>query len=138
MVGLVLMRTWIGAVAVLAAAVVVTAAAARVHGGLAGTVVQGANRPSCTDAAPCTKPVAGVTLSFVRGGQVVAHTLSDSAGDYTVALGPGTYAVRASVGGAVRRVVPATVRIADAAVLHRRFLLVPAVQIETGGGPSRQ
>lgn len=114
--------------------VLAAVAGARVRGGLTGTVVKASNRPTCTEDRPCTVAAPGTTLAFVRGGSVVAHVVSGAAGAYTIELAPGTYTVRATVGGVAQRVVPAFVRVADAAMLHRQFTITPRVQVQVSGG----
>jgi hypothetical protein len=107
-------------------------------GGLVGTVVKSSNRPSCTEEKPCTVAAPGTTLQFVRGSSVIAHVVSGLAGAYSINLAPGTYSVRASVSGSPRKVTPATVVVADATLVHRRFLVAPRVQIQGATGRSTQ
>lgn len=64
---------------------------------LHGTVVVGPTSPVCREGIPCTKPAAGVVLTFRRGTTVVRAT-TDRHGVYRVSMKAGTYTVKASVG----------------------------------------
>ena len=62
--------------------------------GLFGHVSRGPTMPVCMEGKPCSAPVAGAQLQFLRRGIVVRKTVTGSAGGYRIALAPGTYAVR--------------------------------------------
>lgn len=60
--------------------------------GLTGVVVRGPITPVCRVDVPCDAPFsAGFTVQ--RGGRQVAQFQSDSAGQFTVYLQPGTYSI---------------------------------------------
>lgn len=60
--------------------------------GLTGVVVRGPITPACRIDVPCDAPFsAGFTVQ--RAGRQVAQFQSDSAGQFTVFLEPGTYSV---------------------------------------------
>jgi len=81
-------------VVVAVALVAPATASTRTASGVAGRVVarqadvRGCLRP------PCYKPVAGVTVTFVRGSQTLRVT-SDRLGRFRLLLDPGTWTVRA-------------------------------------------
>ena len=58
------------------------------------------------------RPAAGVVLAFSRGGIVRARTTTATDGSYRVTLGAGTYGVRVIRPAGVRRLSPASVRLA--------------------------
>ena len=62
-------------------------------GGLQGTVSRGPITATCVQGKPCSAPARGVTLSFSRGGSVVAHTKTNEDGIYRVGLAAGRYFV---------------------------------------------
>ena len=62
-------------------------------GVLAGQVVRDATTIQCVRA-PCLEPAAGVVLTILRDGLMVARPKTDAGGRYRLALLPGRYAVR--------------------------------------------
>jgi hypothetical protein len=62
--------------------------------GLYGTVTRGPITPVCVVGQPCDGPAAGVTLKFVRNGDVVGKVRTRSDGKYRIRLAPGSYSVR--------------------------------------------
>lgn len=105
----------LGALALAAPAAASTGAASGVS---VRVVARDASARGCLRA-PCYKPVAGVTVTFVRGSQVVRAT-SDRLGRFRLLLSPGTWTVRAagmvSVGAGPRvvrvqvgRILPLTI-----------------------------
>ena len=79
-----------------------------------GTVTRGPITPTCVQGQPCSGPARGVTLSFSRGGSVVATVKTHDDGTYRVSLPAGRYFVSGAQpvrpqqvgvrGGAFRRV----------------------------------
>jgi hypothetical protein len=59
--------------------------------------------PVCRAGTPCNGPARRVTLSF-RHVFVVHKTTTDGSGNYSIALGSGTYLVTASKGMSIRPV----------------------------------
>ena len=62
--------------------------------GLFGTVTKGPTQPVCRTDVPCTKPAAGVTLTFRRSNTAVARVRTSAFGRYRIRLAPGVYTVR--------------------------------------------
>jgi hypothetical protein len=94
-------------------AVIVTALLALIPGsttttGLRGHVTIGPLTPVCRAGTPCFGNAKHVTLSF-RHVFVVTNAVTDGSGYYRVALGPGTYLVKASKGQSVRPVTVSVV-----------------------------
>ncbi len=85
---------------------------------LHGAVTLGPVTPVCRVGVPCSKPAVRVVLTFTRGTHAV-RVRTDAHGRYAVALVPGTYAVRASLG---MRITPSTVT-ARAGRHLRRFAI---------------
>ena len=82
-------------------------------GGLRGTVWRGPITPVCLQGQPCSAPARGVTLTFSKGGAVVARVKTSDSGTYRVNLPAGRYFVegvqplrpqQVSVGQGFRRV----------------------------------
>ena len=82
-------------------------------GGLEGSVARGPITPTCVQGQPCSAPARGVTLTFSRGGSVVARTKTEDDGTYRVGLPAGRYFVmgvqpvrpqQVTVGSGYRRV----------------------------------
>lgn len=71
--------------------------------GLRGHVTIGPLTPVCRAGTPCNGPARRVTLSF-RRVFVVHKVTTDASGNYSVALGAGTYLVTASRGMSIRPV----------------------------------
>ena len=61
--------------------------------GVHGSVRRGPTQPVCQAETPCTAPVVGARLTFVRGS-VVHRVLTAAGGRYSMRLAPGTYTVR--------------------------------------------
>ena len=109
--------------ALVAAALLFAAPAAAGTSGARGVVRIGPTMPVCAIGRACTRPAAGVTLTFSRAG--VAHrTKTAHDGSYRLALAPGTY--RLLVAGARFGARPRTV-----AVPSGRFV-VRDITIDTG------
>jgi hypothetical protein len=70
--------------------------------GLYGIVMRGPVTPVCVAEQPCSKPAAGVKLTFTRGG-VAKAVVTNQLGRYRLALAPGTYAVRTGAGSGIGR-----------------------------------
>ena len=68
---------------------------------LHGAVRIGPITPVCKAGVPCDKPAAHVVLTFSHGATRV-RTTTDASGRYRVRLRPGTWAVRANVGMAIK------------------------------------
>jgi len=66
--------------------------------GLRGMVVLDPGYPVCKAGMPCSRPATNALLRFWRHGHVVAHTRTDGAGRYRIALRPGTYRVTSATG----------------------------------------
>jgi Carboxypeptidase regulatory-like domain len=62
--------------------------------GVRGVVRRGPITPVCVAELPCDGPARGVTLRFLRDGNVVARTKTNAKGHYGVRLAPGRYVVR--------------------------------------------
>ncbi len=63
------------------------------YSGLQGTVSRGPITPTCVQGKPCSAPARGVTLSFTRGGSVVARVKTSAHGTYRIRLQAGRYFV---------------------------------------------
>jgi hypothetical protein len=85
--------------------------------GLYGVVREGPVTPVCRVGVPCTKPAAGIALTFVGQSGSQWHATSKANGSYRVVLQAGTYRVR--VGGSTTTRIGSTVK--------------PAVVTVTGG-----
>ena len=70
------------------------AAASTPQSGLYGKVTRGPLQPVCQEGVPCDGPALGITLVFVRDGNVVARARTGADGSYRVGLAPGRYSVR--------------------------------------------
>jgi hypothetical protein len=79
---------------------------------LRGTVLVAPAEPVCMPRIPCMRPAADVVLAFSRGGVVRARATTAADGTYRVRLAAGTYAVRVIRPAGVRRLSPASVRLA--------------------------
>jgi hypothetical protein len=104
--------------AVSVACCVAPAAAGPAPGTLSGTVTIGPTAPVCRAGEACTKPAAGIVLTFARGARRVSTTTAAGTGRYRVRLPAGTWAVRASAG---MRITPAAVTVASARARVRNF-----------------
>jgi hypothetical protein len=84
--------------------------------GVEGTVSRGPITPTCVQGQPCSAPARGVTLSFSKGGSVVARVKTGDQGAYRVSLPPGRYFV-----SAVQAVRPQQVRVSSGSFLRADF-----------------
>jgi hypothetical protein len=62
--------------------------------GLFGHVSRGPTRPVCIVGKPCSAPVVGARLEFMRSGRLTASTTTRAGGAYRIELPPGRYTVR--------------------------------------------
>ncbi len=90
--------------------------------GLRGHVTIGPLQPVCRVGTPCEGPAKHIALSFVRAGRST-QTRTDAAGNYRIALAPGTYALHPGRGMFTR---PAKV------LVIRGRIRVVNVAIDTG------
>jgi hypothetical protein len=79
--------------------------------GLFGTVVRSPTTPVCVVGTPCSKPAAGVTLTFSRARYAPRSVLTAWDGAYRIALQPGIYTVRVARISRIERLTPATVTV---------------------------
>jgi hypothetical protein len=105
---------------ILAGVAVVLAA---VLSGLFGTVSRGPITPTCQEGVPCSKPAAGVRLTFLREGRTVKSVVTSSTGAYRVQLAPGTYSVRVSRTSRIERLKPVSVVVRQGVMAHRNFFI---------------
>jgi hypothetical protein len=86
--------------------------AALATSGLFGHVTRGPTTPVCMVGKPCSAPVVGARLEFLRRGVLAGSVRTGAAGGYRISLAPGLYAVRIvrTVPGQPR-FTPQTVRI---------------------------
>ena len=68
--------------------------AALAMSGLFGHVTRGPTTPVCMVGKPCSAPVVGARLEFLRRGVVAGAVRTGVAGGYRISLAPGLYAVR--------------------------------------------
>jgi hypothetical protein len=61
--------------------------------GLRGTVTRGPITPTCSQNEPCSGPAPDITLSFSKGGKIVARVKTGDDGAYRVELPAGRYFV---------------------------------------------
>jgi hypothetical protein len=105
--------------ALLALALPAAAGSSAAATGLRGHVTIGPLSPVCRVGTPCSGPAKHVVLSF-RHVFLVHKAATDGSGNYSIALGSGTYLVTASKGVSVRPVsvsVPAgRVRVVNFAI----------------------
>jgi hypothetical protein len=94
-----------GLLVVFLAALALTGSAGGATSGLHGVVTIGPTTPVCRIGTPCSKPAAGVVLTFSRPRHRTT-VRTGTAGGYRVALSAGTWAVHASSG---MRIGPASV-----------------------------
>ena len=94
--------------------------------GLFGTVTRAPAMPVCIAGQPCSKPAAGVTLTFARGGVTAKSVVTAANGTYRVLLPPGTYTVRVAGLSRIQRLSPLTV------VVRRGVMARQAFVIDTG------
>jgi hypothetical protein len=62
--------------------------------GLFGHVTRAPTQPVCKLGKPCSAPVVGARLEFLRNGVLAGSALTMRGGTYRVKLAPGRYAVR--------------------------------------------
>ena len=107
--------------ALLGAALMGSAAAASSKtSGLHGVVTRGPVTPVCVQGKSCDEPAAGVTLAFVRDGDVVRKVTTSAKGAYRVRLAAGRYSVRLANGG-LRQLEPTVVRVRAGRFVRRDF-----------------
>jgi hypothetical protein len=106
--------------ALVALALMASAAGAAVRSGLKGLVLIEPAFPVCRVGQPCTKPARYVTITFSRRGRVVASTRTGSDGSYRITLKPGTYVVAAPKQRAGSGLLPR--RVAVRSGLYRRVV----------------
>jgi hypothetical protein len=94
--------------------------------GLFGTVTRAPTMPVCIAGQTCSKPAAGVTLTFVRGGVTAKSVVTGAQGQYRIQLPPGTYTVRVARLSRIERLSPVTV------VVRRGVMARQAFVIDTG------
>lgn len=85
-------------------------APAQPRNGLYGAVVRGPIAPVCREGVPCTEPVAGMRLTFIRAS-TARRTTTDRSGRYRIALPSGLYAIRTNATPFGRVPTPATARV---------------------------
>lgn len=112
-----MIRSALGAAAVLAAFLAADASAS----GLYGTVREGPTQPVCRTDARCDRPAAKLRLRFVRNGMTVAAARTDDRGRYRVALRPGRYAVRTERNGLGSIIEPSDVTVPSARYARVNF-----------------
>ncbi len=79
--------------------------------------------PVCMVGKPCSKPAAGVTLTFTRRGSPARHVVTKSDGTYRIVLAPGHYTVRVVPRSRIERLSPATVVVPAGAFARQRFVI---------------
>jgi hypothetical protein len=72
---------------------------------------------------PCTKPLVGFELAFLRGKRAVARARTDNQGRYRTALAPGAYAVTAPAhrSGPGRGLAPRQIQVPVARLVTHNF-----------------
>ena len=91
--------------------------------GLFGTVVRAPTMPVCIAGQPCSKPAAGVRLTFVHGSVPAKSVVTTAKGTYRVLLPPGTYTVRVSGLLRLQRLSPVTVVVRRGAMTRQAFVI---------------
>jgi hypothetical protein len=90
--------------------------------GLFGHVSRGPTTPVCTEGTPCSAPVVGARLEFLRKGVVAGSVRTNAVGAYRISLVPGLYAVRiARATPLALRFGPPTVRVRAGRPLRADF-----------------
>ena len=79
--------------------------------------------PVCVVGTPCSKPAAGVTLTFTRAGSRARSVVTKSDGTYRIALAPGQYTVRVAPRSSIERLSPATVVVRAGAATRQPFVI---------------
>jgi hypothetical protein len=96
---------------------------AAVLSGLFGTVSRGPITPVCEAGVPCSKPAAGVRLTFMRDGRAVKSVVTSSTGTYRVQLAPGSYSVRIRRMSRIERLKPTAVVVRQGVMARRNFYI---------------
>jgi hypothetical protein len=104
-----------------AAALLAGNAGARPATGISGVLYRGPITPICQAGTRCDAPAPGVTLAFTRAGHVF-RVRTGVGGHFSIALHPGTYAVREPT-ATMARLSPATVRVPVGGWAKVRLLL---------------
>jgi len=91
--------------------------------GLFGTVTRAPTMPVCVAGQPCSKPAAGVTLTFLHGGVPAKSVVTTAQGTYRVLLAPGVYSVRVSGLSRIQRLSPVTVTVRRGVVARQAFVI---------------
>lgn len=91
--------------------------------GLFGTVTWSPTMPVCVAGQPCSKPAAGVTLTFVRQGTPVRSVVTSKTGSYRVRLRPGFYTVKLTTRSRIQRLKPYTVKVSRGVMARRNFVI---------------
>lgn len=105
-------------------AALVVAVSATPPGGLYGVVRRGPTKPVCEVGTPCTAPVIGTRLLFLRGALVVGRVTTGAGGRYRVTLRAGSYVVRtATKPGIGRGLEPTRVVVPRGRYAHVNFML---------------
>ncbi len=94
--------------------------------GLFGTVTRAPTMPVCIAGQPCSKPAAGVRLTFVHDGVTAKSVVTGAQGQYRVQLPAGVYTVRVAGLSRIQRLSPVTV------VVRRGVFARQAFVIDTG------
>lgn len=96
---------------------------AAVVSGLFGTVLRGPITPLCDVDRACSKPAAGVKLTFLRHGRPVTSIVTSSTGRYRVRLLPGSYSVRAATASRIEHMRPTSVAVRRGVIARRNFFI---------------
>ena len=91
--------------------------------GLFGTVTRAPTMPVCIAGQPCSKPAAGVRLTFVHGGVTAKSVVTGAQGQYRVLLSPGAYTVRVAGLSRIQRLSPVTVVVRRGVVARQAFVI---------------
>jgi hypothetical protein len=91
--------------------------------GLFGTVTRSPTMPVCVAGQPCSKPAAGVTLTFMRRGTAVKSVVTSQTGTYRVRLPAGIYVVRLTTRSRIQRLKPSAVTVPHGVMAHRNFVI---------------
>jgi hypothetical protein len=86
--------------------------------GVDGTVSRGPITPTCVQGKACSEPARGVTLTFSKGGSVVARVKTSDDGTFRVNLPVGRYFVQG-----VQPVRPQQIRVLSGSFLRVDFAI---------------